>query len=188
VAELEPGALSDPLRVAAGVALVVVDELVPEAPAPFEEVRSSVSTAILNERTRRATLAAARASNDRHPDLAALARSEEREVQSSADRAPGQAPTGTGGSSAEIEEVLFGNAATEGVRGVVAVPAGAMVYEITRREPVDPLRFQTESAGLREETLQSRRNQYRQSLVNQLRSTQQIEYNPQWLDALDEAS
>jgi peptidyl-prolyl cis-trans isomerase D len=188
VAELEPGTLSDPLRVAAGVALVVVDEVVPEAPAPLEEVRSGVSTAILDERTRKAALAAARASNDRHADLAALARSLELEVQSSADLAPGQAPTGTGGSSAEIEEVLFGNAATEGLRGVVAVPAGAMVYEITRREPVDPLRFQTESAGLREETLQSRRDQYRQSVVTQLRSTQQIEYNPQWLDALDEAS
>jgi len=188
VAELEPATLSEPLRVAAGVALVVVDDVVPEGPAPFDEVRSSVSTAILDERARSAALVAARASNDRHADLATLAGSEKLELQSSTDLAPGQAPAGTGGSSAEIEEVLFGNAATAGVRGVVAVPAGAMVYEITRREPVDPLRFQTESAGLREETLQSRRNQYRQSVVNQLRSTQQVEYNPQWLDSLDEAS
>lgn len=185
VASLEPGVLSAPLRVGPGMALVVVDEDLPAAPAPFEEVRSRVSTEFLEEKLRAAALEAAQAALDRHADFDAVAKALRQEVQSSGELAPGQAPAGTGGSTPELREALFGESADEGDRGVIAVPSGAMVYRISRRAPFDPQRFETEKSDLRRETVQTRRDQHRQAILNQLKTQQQIEYNASWLDTIE---
>lgn len=185
VASLEPGVLSSPLRVGAGMALVVVDELLPASPAPFEDVRSAVSTALLDERTAAAALMAAQEANDRHADFEAVAKALGQDVQKSGELAPGQAPPEAGGSTPELAEILFGDGADEGDRGVIAVPNGAMVYRISRRAPFDPQRFETEKSDLRRETVQNRRAQYRQAVINQLKAQQQIEYNASWLDTIE---
>jgi hypothetical protein len=185
VASLEIGVLSSPLRVAAGSAIVVVDEVLPASPAPFEDVKTDVSTAVVAERARTAALTAARDANDRHGDLAAVASALGQEVESSGALAPGQPLPGTGGPSPELRESLFGAGASEGDRGVVAVPSGAVVYRISRREPFDAQRFETEKAVLRKETLENRRNQYRQAIITQLKFQQQVEYNVALLDALE---
>jgi peptidyl-prolyl cis-trans isomerase D len=183
IASLEIGALSFPLRVAAGSALVVVDEEVPASPAPFEEVENAVATAVLAERSRTAALAAARSANERHDDLTAVAKALGQELQSSGALAPGQALPGIGGPAPELRERLFGVEADEGDRGVVAVPGGAVVYRIAKREPFDAQRFESEKAVLRQETLENRRSQYRQSIISQLKIQQQVEYNVALLDA-----
>ncbi len=182
---LQRGALSSPLPVGPGLALVVVDEVLPRKPAPFAEVRDRVSTAVLEARASAAAIAAARAANDRYSDLAALARALGREVQSSTDLAPGQPAPGTGGFSADLESALFGDGASVGDRGVAPVPAGAVVYRVTRRQPFDPQRFMTEKTALLNEALADRRALYRQAIVTHLKQRQTVEYNRVWLDALE---
>jgi len=185
VGSLEPGQLSSPLRVGAGLALVVVDEVTEAAPAPFYEVRASVLAAFVAEHRGTAALEAARAASERHPDLAAVARSLGREVQSSGELAPGQAPPEAGGITPELEASLFQESAAEGDGGVAEVPLGAIVYRITRREPFDPQRFAREKAGLGQETLQSRRQQHRQAILNQMKLRHRVEYNAAWLESLE---
>jgi peptidyl-prolyl cis-trans isomerase D len=185
VAGLETGAISQPVRVPRGLALVVVDEILPAAPAPFEDVKASLSIAILDDLSQAAALEAARQADERHADLAAVAEALGPDKQSSGDLSPGQSPPGTGPSTPELEEILFGENAKEGNRGVVAVADGALVYEILRREPFDPGRFESEKTNLRREALADRRSQYRQSVLNQLKVQQRIEYNPLWLEELD---
>ena len=174
---LEPGAVSPPLRVAAGMALVAVDEIVPPAVAPLEEVRSTVKSEILDDRSRRAALAAAEAALAEHDELAPAAAALGLEVQSSGDLTPGQSVASAGGSSPELEARLFGQSIAVGDRGAVAVPAGALIFEISAHQPFDRARFASEKAELRNEILGQRRLRYRQSLVNRLRERQEIVIN-----------
>jgi peptidyl-prolyl cis-trans isomerase D len=185
VADLAPGVLSAPLSVGAGRVLVVVDEVLPEAPAPFEEVRDRVLAAVRDERARQSALAKARVTFERQTTLDGAAKALGLPARESGDLAPGQVPPDVGTSSAEIEATLFGPEARTGRRGVVATPGGAMIYEISRREPVDSARFETEKGRLREELLEERRSLFRQSMVDRLKSRTQIEYNPRWLEALE---
>jgi len=99
------------------------------------------------------------------------------EVLESADLAPGQTIAGTGGLSSEAKSRLFGSEAREGDRGHAPVPAGALIYEITSREPFDPQRFRDGKAALHDEVLVQRRNQLQQSLLAGLQQRQQIEVN-----------
>jgi peptidyl-prolyl cis-trans isomerase D len=168
VRNLTPGAVSSPLGVDRGMAVVTLEAIVPPGPAPLEEIRERVSSDILNERTRTAALAAARAALERHGSLEAAARALERELTSSRDIAPGQTLPGTGGTPPELERELFGPEAAVGRQGVVAVPAGALLYRIIGREPFDPQRFAAERADLRQELLSQRRLQYRQGLITGL--------------------
>jgi len=186
VAGLEVGALSHPLRIPRGMALVVVDDALPAAPAPFDEVKDDVTAAVLQDLKLQAATDRARRSYERQADLDAVARDLGLEKKSSDDLAPGQAPPDTGSSTAELETALFGDDAEDGKRGVVTITDGAIVYEIERREPFDPARFESEKHDLRRETLDNRRTQFRQSLINRLREQQQVEYNPAWLERLDE--
>lgn len=177
VAATAPGEITAPLRIAAGVALVAVDDLVPADVAPLDEVRDEVTAAILAERSRQAALVAAERAHARHASVAAAAKALGMESKSSGDLAPGQALPGGGGPLPEFESRLFGEAAAVGARGVLPVPAGALFYEITSRKPFDPARFDEEKASLRQEVLQERRAQYRRAIVDRLRASQKIEIN-----------
>jgi hypothetical protein len=181
---MQAGEVSAPLRTAAGKAIVVVDEVVEPGPAPFEDVKASVRTDLHDDRARRAALERAREAVDRTADLAAAARALGLDVQRSGDLAPGQALPATGGASDEMGAALFGDGAQVGDRGAVPVPAGALVYAITRREPFDPSRFAASRADLRDETLARRRDAYRQSILDNLRARQTIEVNRSWLESL----
>jgi hypothetical protein len=107
------------------------------------------------------------------------------EVVSSGDLTPGQAPPEAGGSAPDLNEALFGPEAREGDRGVVAVPAGALVYEISSREAFDTERFQSERSSLLDQTLESRRDSYAQALINRLLERNEIEINPAWESTLN---
>ncbi len=185
VATLEPGVLSFPLPVAAGLALVTVDEILPPSPAPFEDVKLSVTGEVLDERARGAALTAAEAALAKHGDPAAVAQRLGLEVASSGDLSPGQAPPEAGGTTPDLTARLFGPEASQGDRGAISVPAGALVYEISSREPFDAARFELERATLLEETLQSRRASYAQAIVNQLLEQREIEINPAWHETLN---
>ena len=61
------------------------------------------------------------------------------------------------------------------------LPAGTLVYEVTSREHFDPVRFNNEKGELRAELLVNERARYGQSVLNQLRQTQNVEINPRVL-------
>ena len=179
--------MSRALRVATGVALVVVDEVLPPAPAPFEEVKQTVSSAVVEARSRKAAIEAARASHQKHGNPAAIAKAVGGEVRSSGDLAPGQAAPETGGGGGEFRKTLFHDDVTTGQSGAIEVPAGAIVYEVSRREPFDATRFDSEKNELREQLLRERRSNYSLSIINQLRSREDVVENPTWRDILDSA-
>ena len=185
VSQLAPGAISSPLRVAAGLALLVVDETLPAAPAPFEEVRSEIATRIEGQRKLAAAMEAARKAHAGQTDLAAAATKLGLEVKSATDLAPGQLPPGAGRPTPEIQAALFGDDAREGAGGVLETPEGALVYTITGRETFDPERFETEKGQLQREALEQRRAQHLQAVIERLRAQQQIEYNAAWLETID---
>jgi hypothetical protein len=98
-------------------------------------------------------------------------------MQTSGELSPGQPLPGTGGSTPELTDVLFGDAVQVGDRGVVEVPEGSVIYEVTSRVPFDPDLFEQGKEELRQEVLVQRQTEYRQSIVQRLRESQQIEIN-----------
>jgi peptidyl-prolyl cis-trans isomerase D len=177
---LAPGSVSQPLRVTSGAALVVVDESLPPGPAAFEEVASRVRTEIMNDRTRQAALAAAREALAAHGSVAAAAKRLGLEVRQQ-DLASGESLTATGGATPELQARLFSPETPIGDRGVLPVPAGAIIFEITGRQVFDAARFEAEKATLMAETLGERRNTYRQGVLNRLKERQKIQLNQEAL-------
>jgi peptidyl-prolyl cis-trans isomerase D len=185
VATLEPGTLSSPLPVASGLALVTVDQILPPSPAPFEDVKLSVTSEFLDDRARRAALTVAEAALAKHGDPASVAQRFGLEVGSSGDLAPGQAPPEAGGVTPDLTAKLFGPEASAGDRGAIGVPAGALVYQISSREPFDAERFESERATLLDETLQSRRASYVEAIINRMLQQHEVEINPAWHETLN---
>ena len=126
---------------------------------------------------RSASFESAREALDRGGSLAAAAKALDLEVLESGDLAPGNPPSRTGGSTPELEETLFGAAVAEGDSGVVAVPSGAMIYTVTRREEFDPLAFESARPDLRREIEDDRRERVRQSVVSKLQERKSIVVN-----------
>ena len=162
-----------------------MDETLPAAPAPFEEVRSEIATRIEGQRKLAAAMEAARKAHAGQTDLAAAATKLGLEVKSATDLAPGQLPPGAGRPTPEIQAALFGDDAREGAGGVLETPEGALVYTITGHETFDPERFETEKGQLQREALEQRRAQHLQAVIERLRAQQQIEYNAAWLETID---
>jgi hypothetical protein len=185
ILEMEAGTVSSPLHVTGGVAIAVVDELVPASVAPFVEVDQKVRTDVLNDRARQLATDSAQRELERHDSLAGIATALDVETQDSGDLAPGQTIPGTGGSTAELRALLFGDATEIGDRGVIEVPAGALVYEVTRREPFDPISFEGAKAGLETEMIQQLRQEMQWSMLEHLRGQHSIEINTPLIERLD---
>ena len=185
VLALEPGQVSEPLRVAQGLAIAVVDELVPPSIAPLEQIQERVRSDLLNDKAVRAAIATAEQALARQGALDRAAKAVGREAQDSGELGPGQAVAGSGGSSPEMREALFGAPAAVGRTGVVPVPGGALVYEIVSRQAFDPQAFQAARNDLRAELLEQRRQGMRRSMVDELSRRSNIEINQELVQRLD---
>jgi peptidyl-prolyl cis-trans isomerase D len=185
VFDLEAGSVSPPLRTARGMVLVAVDEIVPPSLAPLDEVSETVGTDLLNDRSRNAALAAAARAVQRKGDFEAVARALGKEVQESGDLAPGATIPGTGGSTPEMQEKLFGPAVVEGDRGAIQVPSGALVYEVVRRVGFDSYAFEDAKPELRRELLQERRATARQAILDQIAQRREILVNNELVEQYD---
>jgi peptidyl-prolyl cis-trans isomerase D len=185
VMAMEAGEISAPLRISRGLALVVVEEIVPESVAPLDDVEERVRTDILNDRAQRAARTTAEQALEHREDFAEAVAALSAEAQDSGELAPGQVLPGTGGSSLEMQEALFGDAVTIGDRGVVEVPAGALVYEVATRQPFDPIAFEGQKETLREELVQQRRLGMRRSMVDELSGQLEIVINEPLVQRLD---
>jgi peptidyl-prolyl cis-trans isomerase D len=186
VFDLSPGMVSAPLQTSRGMAILAVDETVPGSVAPLAEVETSVRTDLLNERAHQAALAAARRALEGSGSFDAVAKALGKEVAASGDLALNQSPPGTGGSTPELEEALFGPGVIEGDRGVARVPAGALAYEITSRQPVDSAAFEDAKADLRNELMSQRKLQLRQAILEKLARAQDVQVNREVVEAYNE--
>ena len=174
----QSGDVLGPLGVARGLAIVTVDEVVPESLPPLAEVEGEVRSAVLNERARQAALESGRRALQRADTLDAAARALGSEAQDSGDLAPGRVVLpGTGGDSPELRAALFGDDVAEGDRGAVPVPAGAVVYEVTRRVGVDLELLESSRDLMRRELPDGKRNALVQSILNRLREDYQVLIN-----------
>jgi peptidyl-prolyl cis-trans isomerase D len=176
------GSVSPPLRVARGMALVAVDEVIPPAVAPFEEVENSVRTDILNQRAKDAALAEARRAFDAGGDLDTAAAALKVDVQDSGDLTRGQSLPSTGESPQTVEALLFGDSVAVGDRDVIEVAAGAMIYEVTGRELFDPAAYQVAKPDLRRELLTRRQGLVQRSILERLRESQDVKVNQTLVD------
>ena len=177
--------MSQPVRVAAGMAIVVVDEITAAELAPFEEVEARSRADLRDDRLRLAALETAREAIDRGGSVAAAAKRLNLEVLESGDLAPGNPPSRTGGSTPELEKSLFGPDVLEGDSGVVEVPSGAMIYKVMRREAFDPVAFESARPELRRELETERRERVRLSVVGKLQERRSIVVNDALVDRID---
>jgi peptidyl-prolyl cis-trans isomerase D len=170
------GSVAAPERVARGRAVAFVEQTMPPAVPPLAEILERVKTDVLNDRARRAALEAARGALAAAGDLAGAAKRLGLEVQESGDLTPGRNLQGAG-ASPEFQEAVFGGGASVGRQGVVAAEGGALAYRITRLEVFDAERFRQAAPALREELLQQRRQALLQSLLAQLRTSYEVQWN-----------
>lgn len=184
VLALDNGGVSEPLRVARGLAVAVAGELVPESVKPFDEATDAVRDDLRAARA----LEAARAAAHRafaEEDFDAAVKTLGLEVKESGDLGPAQTVPGTGSSPRELAPHLFGPEVAEGRTGLVDVPAGALIYRVSRREAFDPASFLAAKADLREELLQQRRNVWRQTVLTRLREGHEILRNTDLVARID---
>jgi peptidyl-prolyl cis-trans isomerase D len=183
IAAMQPGQVSAPLGVAAGLAVVACTDVVPSGVRPLAEVESQVRQDLLAERGRQAATASARRVAA-GTTLAEGAKPLKLEVKKSGDLAPGAELPGVG-PVPELETALFRAGAAIGNKGAVAVPGGAIAYEITRRDAFDPAKFEAGKAALRAQLLQQRRDQLAEGLIQNLRQKHTIEINQPLVDGVN---
>ena len=68
---------------------------------------------------------------------------------------------------------------------MIQVPAGAMVYEVTERQQVDPAAYIEAKGDLRLELLDQRKNMLRQSILNQLAEELEVNINQELVNQYD---
>lgn len=186
VMSLEVGEVSQPLPIARGMAVVALEAENPSAVAPLEEVEAEVRTAILNDRAVSAAVEAARAALASHGTVDAMAGALGKEVQDSGDLAPGRIVLPrSGGDSPELRAALFHDAVAEGDTGVTAVPAGAVVYEVTRRVGFDAAALEASRTALRMELLNQKRMSLLQQTLAKLRETYDVTVNAELVEAFN---
>jgi peptidyl-prolyl cis-trans isomerase D len=185
VFSLEPGNPSAPLDWRGGKLIVNVTQVTEAEVAPLEDVESQVRTDLLNERLREKAYEVAQRTANGDWELQRAAKLLGLEVQESGDLAPGTAPAGSGGSSEELERALFGDTATAGARGFARVPGGALLYEITRREPFDPVAFEAARPALFQEVEANRKAAVRESILTTLRDRHKVEINQALVAQID---
>ncbi len=184
--ELPVGGVSAPMAVARGMAVFTVDAELPPAIAPLADVRTRVESAVLNDRLQKASVTAAEQALGSGRDLNRAARSLEQEVQDSGDLAAGPVDLpGTGGSTPEIRAALFDDAVAIGDVGVIPVPAGALIYEVTDRTAFDPAAFHAASEALESELLLQKRQFHLQTVLNALQENYTIEINAELIAGYD---
>ena len=183
VLRMEPGTVSQPLGVAAGMAIVAATEAVPAAVPPLEEVRDRIRTEILNARAREAAVAAARRALAASTDLAAAARTLGTELREEVEVVPGRSLPGAGRSQ-ELDRVAFAPSAKAGDRGVAETESGALIYSIRTVQKFDPAEFEISKARIRDELLNQRRTEVLQSILDAARRKHDVRINDEMVDRL----
>jgi len=182
---LDTGETSSPIDTRSGKILVTIAGITAAEVAPYDEVESQVRLEVLNQLMREQAYEIAQRATAGDWDLQGVAKLLELDVQESGDLPPGTAPTGSGGKSEELDGMLFGDLATVGSQGIARVPTGALIYNITRREPFDPVAFESSKPTLSQEVERNREAALRESILTKLRSRYPVEINQTLVGQID---
>ncbi|HVS15271.1 MAG TPA: SurA N-terminal domain-containing protein [Thermoanaerobaculia bacterium] len=183
---LEPGVISEPVRIGSGWALIAVLEVrEPRLPA-LDEVRDEVVADVQQEARR-----------ERAMELLAQARARidggatwEQAIES----LPGQ-PNGSGLFGAREQVAGLGNA-NEVVRsaltldvgavgGPIATDDGGVLFRVAEREHFDPVSFEADKVLLREQLAAQRYGVLMQGILERRRGSLEIEYSKQFIDTFE---
>ncbi len=182
---LDPGETSPPLDTRSGKIIVTIAAVSAAEVAPLEEIENQVRSDMLNQRMREKAYEVAEQAVGGDWDLRNVASGLGLEVKESGDLPPGTAPTGSGGNSEELEQALFGDLATVGAQGVVRVPGGALIFSITRREPFDPVAFESARPALSLEVETDRKSALHDAILTRLRNHYKVEINQTLIIQID---
>ena len=160
-------------------------EEVPPDIAPLEEITGQVRADVLNDRARKTAMDSAQGALKRYGSLEKAAKALDIEVLKSGNITVGRTLPRTGGITPELEEALFGPETSVGMSGVVRVPAGALIYLVTKREAFDPAQFEASMEDLEEEVLSQRRESLVISILSRVRERYEIEVNQELVDRLN---
>lgn len=184
----EVGRVSAPRSVALGSMIYVVDEEIPAGIAPLAEVEDEVRSGVLNERAQAAAIAEAESAFDMDRPISEIAEALSQELRDSGAVSRNQSLPGAGGISEDLRVSLFGDNVAIGDRGVVEVPAGALVYEVTDRQGWDESGFLAARPQLEAELADRRRNELVDALIARLREESSVQTNADLIARFDEAA
>ena len=83
------------------------------------------------------------------------------------------------------DAAAFGDLAAVDTQGIARVPGGALVYRITRREPFDPVAFESARPALSQEVESNRKSALRESILTKLRDRYPVEINQTLVGQID---
>ncbi len=180
--ELEPGGVSDPVRVAGDWAVLALKEVrEPRLPA-LDEVRSQVEAALVAERQEalaRQRLEEARRALEGGKSLDDVAAELELEVEESGLFGA----RGTVGSLGPAPAVAAAALALDegGIGGPLPTARGLVLFEVSERKRFDPELYAQEEPATRENLRGERLNQMMGALLAQRREELEVTYDPQLL-------
>ncbi len=178
---LETGAWSQPVRIAAGWALLALLDVLPPRDAEFAEVEADVREALRQQKESElltAALSEARTRLDDGLSLDDAANEFDAVVEESGSFGLRQA-IGALGAVPELSREVFALSAGE-FGGPVHTPFGGVLFEVTARESFDPARFDPETT--RSQLLSERTLTLLQSVLGRLREELGVSYTKDFIE------
>ena len=178
---LEAGAWSEPVRIAAGWALLSVLEVLPPRDSAFEEVEPDVRDVVRGRKETELLTAALAETRQRVEDGLSMddAAGEFEAVIEESGAFGLREPIGTLGAMPELSREAFALSAGQ-FGGPVETPFGAVLFEVTERESFDPALFDREAT--RDELLAERIQAMLQSLLQGLREELGVRYTQDFIE------
>jgi len=186
--DLAPGVFSEPVRVPAGWAILVVRQIVDSRLPELAEVEADVRRDLLQKKETAAATARLEElrgslSADGGKSLDELATELGVEVVDGGQFAAGGSITGLG----RAEEVVDGALALEegDFGGPIETPQGLVLFQVTAREHFDPAAFAATRETTRQQLADERVNSLLQALIAQRRQDLEVSFSPWFVDAFD---
>jgi peptidyl-prolyl cis-trans isomerase D len=178
---LEAGAWSEPVRIAAGWALLSVLEVLPPRDSEFVEVEVDVREVVRRQKETELLAAALTEARGRVEDGLSMddAAGEFDAVIEESGSFGLRQPIGTLGAMPELASAAFALSAGQ-FGGPVDTPFGAVLFEVTERESFDPVLFDPEAT--RNELLAERNLTMLQSLLQRLREEVGVHYTQDFIE------
>ncbi|MFQ5525289.1 MAG: peptidyl-prolyl cis-trans isomerase [Thermoanaerobaculia bacterium] len=175
--DLETGAVSDPVRLARGWAILSVVEVQEPRIPPLGEVRADVESALRVERQRQVALE--RLTAERHRGLDAIAESVGLQIEEPESFGL-DGVVGTLGADARVVDAAL--ELDEGdLGGPIATDEGAVMFEVVERQRMDPAEFENQKSATRASLESRRAAQLVAALVAERRKQLDVTLDPQLL-------
>lgn len=182
---LEPGAVSDPLQVPRGWAVVLVQEALPPRVPELAEAEDRVRRVVEQRKRQQAAVARleqAKASLGPERSLEDVAAELGLEVEQSEEFAA-DGTIGGLGSAPEVAREAMKLSAGE-IGGPVATPQGAVLFRVTSRQSYDPATAATRTEEVRQRLIGERLNQLQGALIQHRREELGVTYSRQIAESL----